>query len=66
MGLLGEVLERGSWWLSSKIDPRWDCNGRGPCGGLVIPPSATEALERIKKELNEEPPEDLEYGYMKD
>lgn len=66
MGLLGGSIREGSWWLNSKSDPRWDCNGRGTVGGLVVPAAATEAMDRIKKELNEEPPEDLEYGYMKD
>ena len=66
MGLLGGVIREGSWWLSSKSDPRWDCQGRDVVGGLVCPPAATEAMEKKKKELGEEPPEDLEYGYMKD
>lgn len=55
----------GSWWLSSKSDPRWDCSGRDDVGGFQCPPEATAALEAKKAELGE-PPHDLEYGYMKD
>lgn len=66
MSMLGASIREGSWWLSSKSDPRWDTQGRGIVGGLVIPPDATKAMEEKKKELGEEPPEDLEYGYMKD
>jgi len=66
MPLLGGSFRKGSWWLESKTDPRWNCNGHGPCGGLTVPPDATAAMEEIKKELGEEPPDDLEYGYIKD
>jgi hypothetical protein len=55
----------GSWWLSSKSDPRWNCNGRDKVGGFQCPPDAQAAIERLKKTLGE-PPSDLEYGYMKD
>lgn len=56
----------GTWWLSSKSDPRWDCSGRDRVGGFMCPSDARAAIEAKKEELGCEPPEDLEYGYMKD
>ena len=60
------AIREGSWWLHSKSDSRWNMQGRGFVGGLCVPPDANAALEEKKKELGEEPPDDLEYGYMKD
>jgi hypothetical protein len=56
----------GSWWVHSKSDPRWDCHGRDRVGGFACPPNAEAAIEAKKRELGCEPPDDLEYGYMKD
>ena len=58
-------LSDGSWWLSSKTDPRWNCNGRCECGAFVIPNECKSALEKLKEKFGEQP-SDLEYGYMKD
>ena len=63
MGMFGPKM--GSWWISSKEDPRWNDSGKGFCGGFTIPPAASEAVNRLK-DLYGEPPKDLEYGYMKD
>jgi len=60
------MLKEGTWWLESKSDPRWDAEGRGLVGGFDTPAEAMEAIEEKKAELQEEPPEDLEYEYMKD
>jgi len=60
------LLKEGTWWLKSKSDPRWDNKGRGSVGMLCIPLEAEKVIEEKKVELKEEPPEDLEYGYMKD
>lgn len=56
---------KGTWWLRSKTDPRWDCSGRCWVGGLVMPAEAEEAVEKLKKKYGTQP-EDLEGGYMKD
>jgi hypothetical protein len=57
---------RGSWWLRSPSDPRWDCNGdTEACGGFVMPRECEQAIARLKQRLGEKPA-DLEYGYMKD
>lgn len=59
-------LGTGVWWYSSKKDPRWDVSGTVDIMSVFSdPPEAKEALERKKKELGE-PPDDLEYGCMKD
>lgn len=60
------MIKEGSWWLKSVSDPRWDCYGSGMVGGFEVPQGATSKMEELKKELEEEPPDDLEFGYMKD
>lgn len=65
MGMFSPVKD-GSWWVSSESDPRWNCSGRGMVGGFMCPGSAQHAIELLKKELGEEPPDDLQFGYMKD
>ena len=56
----------GSWWLRSKTDPRWNCNGEaGDVNGFSMSSAATKKIEELKKTLGE-PPADLEYGCMKD
>jgi hypothetical protein len=57
--------KEGSWWLRSKKDPRWNCSGRADVGGLVMPYECEKKLEELKEKYGE-PPEDLEWGYMKD
>ena len=64
MGLFNPVRE-GSWWLRSKSDPRWNSDGRTDVGGFVMPDECKRKLEELKQKFGE-PPEDLEWGYMKD
>lgn len=65
MGMFGP--KPGSWSLTSKSDPRWNCGGH--VSALVVMaglhPDAERALERLRERLGK-PPEDLEYGCMKD
>jgi hypothetical protein len=58
-------LREGSWWISSKEDPRWNASGHSDVGGFSIPPEAEKKIEALKKELGD-PPDDLTWGYMKD
>lgn len=59
-------LPEGSWWLESKSDQRWNCNGRADCvGGFVMPEECQKQLKKLKRKLGE-PPADLTWGYMKD
>jgi hypothetical protein len=37
------MQREGTWWLHSKIDPRWNCNGRGMVGGVVDIPDDCKA-----------------------
>lgn len=60
------LMREGSWWISSKLDPRWDDSGTGYVGGFVCPSEAKSSIEKTKTELGIEPPDDLEFGYMKD
>lgn len=55
----------GSWWLKSKSDPRWNSSGRSYVGGFVMPSECERRIEELKQELGD-PPDDLEWGYMKD
>jgi hypothetical protein len=59
------MIKEGCWWLCSKEDPRWNCKGRDYVGGFELSTDQKEAFEKKKKELGE-PPDDLEWGYMKD
>ena len=60
-------IRSGSWWIHSESDERWRRSGTSDgVGGFVLPPEAEQAIEELKSELGEEPPDDLEYGYMKD
>ena len=64
MGMFGP--REGSWWLNCPSDPRWNCGGRSlNVGGFAVPAETTAKIEELKKTLGE-PPEDLEFGYMKD
>ena len=56
----------GTWWLSSKDDPRWDKSGKGD--GLLTGGYPEEAEEWVKegKEKYGIPPKDLTFGFMKD
>jgi hypothetical protein len=58
-------LKQGTWWLRSEKDPRWNLEGRGLVGLFGKPAAAEEKIEELKK-LYGEPPDDLEFGYMKD
>jgi hypothetical protein len=60
-----KLLTSGSWWLTSKLDPRWNTGGSCDCGGFVQPQEAKDAIERLTNKLGD-PPKDLEWGYMKD
>ncbi len=64
MGMFGP--KPGTWWVSSKSDPRWDASGR--CAMLVSGGRPKEVDEHIeaKRALLGDPPDDLECGAMKD
>jgi len=65
MGIISStVLCQGHWYLLSQKDKRWNVSGEGVVGGLLMPDDCKKALEKKKKELGD-PPDDLEYGYIK-
>lgn len=56
----------GGWYLKSKTDDRWSANGNSEhVGQFKIPKEAQEKIDELTK-LYGKPPDDLEYGYMKD
>jgi hypothetical protein len=56
----------GSWWLTSKKDPRWNTHGNSSfVGGFEMCDEAKEKLEVLKLKYGK-PPKDLTHGYMKD
>lgn len=65
MGMLDSVVTEGSWVLRSESDPRWNFDGRGLVGGLVMPLECKEKIAQLKLTLGE-PPDDLGWSYMKD
>ena len=64
MGILN--FPPGDWWLKSQKDPRWNCSGRSNCvGGFVMPQELKDKIEELKEKFGK-PPDDAEWGYMKD
>lgn len=59
------MLAEGGWSVYSKSDPRWRANGSAMVGMFSKPGGVDEAIERLKTTIGEEPPEDLEWSYMK-
>lgn len=57
----------GSWWYRSLSDPRWNVDGRSESISVTggPPAEAREALAKLEQALGA-PPDDLEYGCMKD
>lgn len=64
--MIGNSYREGTWTVWSDSDPRWKMSGTGICGGFCMPPEAERAVKAKAKELGQEPPVDLEFGYMKD
>lgn len=60
------MIKQGSWWIISNFDPRWNSSGSAMVGNFACPQEVTDHIEKMKKELKEDPPKDLEFGYMKD
>lgn len=60
-----KLTREGTWWLRSQKDSRWNSSGRIDVGGFAMPQDCKNELEELKKRLGE-PPDDLEWGYMKD
>lgn len=56
----------GTWWTRSKIDPRWNNEGKG-CGSVTSggPDEIYTWLELAGYRYGQKPP-DLEIGFMKD
>ena len=59
-------VRSGTWSVSSKSDPRWNGSGRANVGGFMKPPEVDTHIDAMRYRLGEEPPGDLEWGYMKD
>lgn len=59
------MQSEGTWYFSSKSDPRWSASGRGLVGGFSFSPEAEARLEELQAQLGD-PPTDLVWGYMKD
>ena len=55
----------GTWWISSKSDPRWNKSGTSYGFAFGLCYEADDWLKRCQKEFGVEP-EDLETGFMKD
>jgi hypothetical protein len=55
----------GTWWLRSKKDKRWNCNGQsGAYDALAMPPEAAAALAELRRALRGEAPDDLQCIFM--
>lgn len=60
------MMAEGTWWVSSKSDPRWRASGRARVGMFAKPAGVDPAIAQLKTTIGEDPPDDLEWGYMKD
>jgi len=58
-------MRPGTWWIASKKDPRWSAHGQGDVGMFATPTEAKAKLAELTK-IYGDPPDDLEFGYMKD
>lgn len=65
MGMFSPV-KPGSWCVRSEKDSRWNKSGTDMVGSFMMPKAAEDWVEKQKKELGEEPPDDLQFSYMKD
>lgn len=59
------MFKKGAWFLSSKTNPKWNCNGEATVGGFLMPKECQQAIEDKKKEFNENTPKDLTWSYHK-
>lgn len=64
MGIFNPIRE-GTWWIKSKSDPQWNCNGQDYVGGFDMPNECKRKIKKLTKRFGK-PPKDLEFGYMKD
>lgn len=59
-------MRPGTWWIRSASDPRWKASGHSDIVGMFMrPPEVDSKLSELTKVLGD-PPDDLEWGYMKD
>lgn len=65
MGIFGGS-RAGSWWTKSESDPRWDMSCCGPFSMWGPPQKLKDMVAAKEKELGVPPPDDLEYGCVKD
>jgi len=56
--------EKGSCWLKSKSDPRWNWEGRDWVGGGFMPEACRKKIEELEV-LYGKQPKDLKWGYYK-
>lgn len=59
------MIKKGYWWISSKSDPRWKGGGEAHVGGFLMPDACKKLIEKLTRKYGD-PPEDLEWSYMKD
>jgi len=60
------MINDGVAWLHSDEDERWNVNVECKVGGFAMPSPLEEKFEELKEEIEEEPPDDLEWHYMKE
>ena len=58
-------MRPGTWWIDSKVDPRWKTNGRAEVGMFGRPAEVDAKIEEFSRAFGA-PPDDLEWGYLKD
>ncbi len=55
---------KGTMWLKSEEDPRWNWKAEGQVGMFSKPTKLQKKIEEYKEKYGN-PPDDLEWGYEK-
>ncbi len=61
---LKDVKHNGTWWMSSKSDPRWNDGGPAVVGPFAVSNLVDISIRNKRKKLGN-PPTDIEYGYAR-
>lgn len=58
-------VKKGSWYMKSKSDPRWNCSGKEFVGGFALPLGMQAKLKEFTTKYGEQPV-DLVWHYEYD
>ena len=59
------IVRKGSWYMRSKSDPRWNCSGKDYVGGFDLPLGMQKKLKELTESYGSQP-SDLTWHYNYD